>query len=104
MDKDLLDAVWEHGRAMTEADPTLWRQDACGAWMRRDQYGVVDTDFGWRELNVTAGGAASAANLRPFHWRNGYDVSVGRPHCRVSADRGGVPAEKYARPPRNRAD
>lgn len=30
----LIDAVWQHGRAMPEADAAHWRQDACGAWMR----------------------------------------------------------------------
>jgi hypothetical protein len=103
MKQELIDAVWEQGRAMPEADPALWRQDACGAWIRRDHYQAQDSDFGWRAQNVTAGGADSAATLRPFHWRNRYDVAVGRAHCRVSADRSGVPAEKVARPPRNRS-
>jgi hypothetical protein len=102
MKKELIDAVWEHGRTMPEADPALWRQDACGAWMRRDQYGLESSDFGWRAENISPGGADTPGNLRPFHWRNRYDVAEGKPHCRVCADRSGVPAEKYARPPRNR--
>jgi hypothetical protein len=101
-DPVLVDAVWQHGRAMPEADPAQWRQDACGAWMRRDQYGL-ESDFGWKIERVSPGGADTARNLRPFHCRNGYDVSTGKPHCRVSADRANVPAEKYATPPRNRA-
>ena len=103
MKKELIDAVWEHGRAAPEADPAQWRQDACGAWMQRDQYGLQDGEFGWRALNVTPGGADTAENLRPFHVRNRYDVANGRALCSLSADRSGVPAEKYARPPRNRA-
>jgi hypothetical protein len=100
-DRALVDAVWLHGRVMPEADPAQWRQDACGAWMRREQYGQ-EAEFGWKVERIAPGGPDSADNLRPFHRRNGFDVSTGRPHCRLSADRSNVPAEKYATPPRNR--
>jgi hypothetical protein len=100
-DPALIDAVWQHGRVMPEADPAQWRQDACGAWMRRDEYGR-EADFGWKLERFVPGGPESADSLRPFHWRNGYDISTGKPHCRLTADRANVPAEKYATPPRNR--
>jgi len=96
----LIEAVWAHGRTLPEADPAHLRQDACGAWMRREQFGREDSDFGWKIESIAAG-AQTPENLRPFHWRNGYDIAEGAPHCRVRADRAGVPAEKYARPPRN---
>ena len=96
-----IDAAWEHGRVLPEADPEHWRQDACGAWMHREHFGRED-DFGWKIEKTTAGGDEAAGNLRPFHWRNSYDVANGRPHCRITADRSNVPAEKYASPPRNR--
>jgi hypothetical protein len=99
----LIDAVWAHGRAMPEADPAHWRQDACGAWMRREHFGREDSEFGWKMERVSVDGKASAVNLRPFNIRNGYDVANGRVHRRLAADRSSVPAEKYARPPRNRA-
>jgi hypothetical protein len=86
---------------MPEADPAQWRQDACGAWMRRDHYGH-DSEFGWKLERVKPGGPDTADSLRPFNYGNSYDVSTGKPHCRVSADRANVPAEKYATPPRNR--
>jgi hypothetical protein len=102
MKRELIDAVWEHGRVMPEADGATWRQDACGAWMRREHFGREDSDFGWKLVKVVPGGADSAENLRPYHWRNGYDIANRRPHCRVTADRSNVPAERYAMPPRNR--
>lgn len=98
----LVDAVWKHGRAMPEADATEWRQDACGAWMRREHFEHEDSEFGWRMQKVSAGGGDTPENLRPFHLRNQYDIANGRPHCHITADRANVPAEKYARPPRNR--
>jgi hypothetical protein len=101
-DPKLIDVVWQHGRAMPGADPAQWRQDGCGAWMRREQYGHEDAEFAWKLEKVSPGGADSAENLRPFHRRNGYDVANGQSHCAVTADRSNLPAEKYAMPPRNR--
>lgn len=97
----LIEAVWQHGRVMPEADPTHWRQDACGAWMRREHFGRENSDFGWKLQRISPAGTDSADNLRPFHWRNGYDIGNGQ-LCRVTADRSNLPAEKYATPPRNR--
>lgn len=98
----LLDAVWAHGRAMPEADPAQWRQDACGAWMRREHYGREDSPFGWKMERVRVNGGTSAETLRPFNIRNGYDVANRHARHRVTADRSSIPAEKYAWPPRNR--
>jgi hypothetical protein len=102
MKQQLIDAAWEHGRVLPEADGEQWRQDACGAWMRREHFGREDSEFGWKVEKVTPGVEATADTVRPFHWRNGYDLAGRRPHCRVTADRSNVPAEKYATPPRNR--
>jgi hypothetical protein len=102
MNHELIDVVWQHGRVMPEADPEHWRQDACGAWIRREHFGRADSDFGWKIESVVAGKAQTADALRPFQWRNGYDVENGSLRRSVTADRSNVPAEKYASPPRNR--
>lgn len=99
---ELIEAVWAHGRVMPEADGAQWRQDACGAWMRREHFEREDSGFGWKMERVAPGNADSPDSLRPFNVANGYDIANGRPHCRITADRSDVPAEKYARPPRNR--
>ena len=99
---ELIEAAWALGRVMPEADGERWRQDACGAWMLREHFGREDSDFGWKLEKTFPGGEETADNVRPFHWRNSYDLANRRPHCRVSADRSNVPAEKYATPPRNR--
>lgn len=99
---DVIDAVWEHGRVMSEADSDTWRQDGCGAWMRRDEFGREDAEFGWKIENVSAGGPNVPENLRPFNLANGYDIANDRPHCRITADRTDNPAGQYSLPPRNR--
>jgi hypothetical protein len=87
---------------MADADPSRWRQDACGAWIYRGQFGNERSDFGWKAENVAVGSPDDPDNLRPFHWRNSCDRANGGLHCRVKADRIGVPAGEYVHPPRNR--
>lgn len=102
-ERDQIETAWERGRTMPEADPSVWRQDACGAWIRRDQFGRNSSEFGWKIENIAGGGSAMAAVLRPFHCRNRFDTANRRPHCAVRADRAGVPSGEFAGPPRNRA-
>lgn len=98
----MVEEVWQHGRAMPEADATLWRQDACGAWMMREHFGHAQSEYGWKIERVVPGGAGDSSLLRPFNWRNHFDIANGRPHCDITADRSNVPAERQAGPPRNK--
>ena len=100
--KEIVNAVWEHGRVMPEADAATWRQDVCGAWMRREHFGQEHAEFGWKIEKISAGGSATPESLRPFHSRNRYDIANGTPHCQMTADRTDAPAVEYVRPPRNR--
>jgi hypothetical protein len=101
--QDLIDDVWQHARVATDADPAVFRQDACGAWIHRDQFEHQDGEFRWRIENVSGGGPDVLANLRAFHVRNHFEMSSKHPHCAVTADRADVPAGEYVRPPRNRS-
>jgi hypothetical protein len=101
--QEQIDSVWQHGRVMPEADPSIWRQDARGAWMQRDQFGHENSEFGWKIENVVGSGAYPPENLRPFHWRNHFDAANKKPHCQVTADRAGVPSDQRASPPCNRS-
>lgn len=98
----MVDAVWEQGRALPDADPGVWRQDSCGAWMRRDQFGQEESEFGWRIEKIAPGPAATANLLRPFHWRNHYDIANRRACCDTTADRSGMPTQALSGPPRNK--
>jgi hypothetical protein len=101
--EETIQKVWQKGRASGDQPADTWRQDECGAWIRRSQYGDSDGEFGWKIERVAAGGADDAASLRPFHVGNSYDIAVGRPHCRVTADRTGLAATARTEVPRNRA-
>lgn len=94
--------VWRKGRASGERLDDEWRQDECGAWIRRAQYGETDSEFGWKIERTSPGGGDDADSLRPFHVRNAYDIANQRPQCRVSADRTGLGATAHTEEPRNR--
>ncbi len=98
----LIQQVWEKGRASTEISADLWREDECGAWISREDYGKTDSDFGWKIVNVTSGAPDTPDNLRPFHHRNGYDVANRKVKRHVTADRTGLATFERSLDPRNR--
>jgi hypothetical protein len=100
--RDLIDQVWRKARGLTELNPDEWREDECGAWIRRADYGAERSEFGWRIENVSVGGPDTLENLRPFHHANGYDRANRRARCAVTADRSRVPTPEQVREPRNR--
>lgn len=57
---------------MVGFDPTSIRMDACGAPIKRWDYGQT-SEFGW-EIDhikpVSLGGGDEINNLQPLHWQN----------------------------------
>ena len=102
LSEQLIQRVWEKGRASTDISSDLWREDECGAWIRRADYGKTDSDFGWKIVNVTSGSPDAPEALRPFHHRNGYDVANHQAQRRVTADRTGLATFEHSLDPRNR--
>lgn len=98
---EMIQAIWEKGRALSDLDPTEWRQDQCGAWIHRSHYNNVNSEFGWKIRNVIPGGGNELDNLQPFHWNNTFDLENGQPQCRVTADRSGVAPGQVVDQPRN---
>ena len=95
--------VWEKARATNDKDPTEWRKDECGAWINRNHYANLLSEFGWKIENVTPGEDPLLENLRPFQHENAYDKATGQAHCRVTADREGLPPTASIDTPRNKA-
>lgn len=100
--EQLIQQVWEKGRGSGDVDTSLWREDECGAWISRPDYGKADSDFGWKIVNVTPGAPHTLENLRPFHHRNGYDVASRQAKRHVTADRTGLATFEHTFQPRNR--
>lgn len=42
-----IEAVWCKGREVEGYDSTRYRQDACGAWMKREEFGNAESMYGW---------------------------------------------------------
>ncbi len=99
--KDIVDGVWETGRATADRDSTVWRLDECGAWINYKHYGSEKSEFGWRILNVSAGSTNELDNLRPFHRENDFNRSTGLAVCLIRADRRGAPPTAQLDIPRN---
>ena len=96
---DIVQTVWDKGRAMPDWDSTRWRKDRCGAWMRREQYGMESTEFAWKIENISPGGADEVENLQPFHRANTFNRNTGKATCHVTADRQGLrPTEQIDNP------
>jgi 5-methylcytosine-specific restriction endonuclease McrA len=71
-DTQTIEAVWRKGRIDSRYDPSVYRSDAYGTWMKRTEYGVT-SEFGWEIDHIVAvsnGGTDSLSNLQPLHWRN----------------------------------
>ena len=68
----VVEAVWQKGQIVANYDPAVYRKDACGAWMKRNEYGKT-TDWGW-EIDhvrpVARGGTDDFSNLQPLQWKN----------------------------------
>lgn len=101
IDSKSVNRAWEKARAVRDFDPFEWRQDECGAWIRRDQYDHSAAEFGWRILDVVADHKNEPDTLRAFHIRNTFDVAQGRPVCRVRADREHLTAGSIDSDPHN---
>jgi len=70
--QDIINKVWEKAFTVVGYDNNLFRQDTCGAWIKKDKYGSEDY-LGWEVDHVyplSKGGTDDLVNLRPMHWQN----------------------------------
>lgn len=70
--------VWNKAQKVEGFDDSLFRKDACGAWIARDKYGMRDNSFGWQIDHiypVVKGGGDELFNLRAMQWQNNESKS-----------------------------
>lgn len=84
--QEIVQAVWNKGRTVSGNDPARWRQDECGAWIGRLEYGNRQSSYGWEIDHISPGGSDSLGNLRPLQWANNVSKSDGRLGCAVKAN------------------
>lgn len=81
-DKAIINAVWDKATKVSEANEELgFRQDQCGAWIKKSAYGDRSNPYGWEIDHITPdskGGKDILSNLRPLHWGNNASRQEGR--------------------------
>ncbi len=68
-----IQAAWDKATTIANYDSSKFKQDPCGAWMQRDQYGNPDHAFGWEidhAYPVSKGGDDFPQNIRAMHSQN----------------------------------
>ena len=87
-DDRLIQQVWEKGKIVPGNDPTILRQDDCGAWIMRTEYGNRRSQYGWEIDHIQPkdnGGSDALSNLRPLQWQNNASKGNSRLGCAVTA-------------------
>lgn len=72
MENNLINEIWQKGAEVPGYNSDIFRQDSCGAWIMKNQFGK-ETKFGWEIdhiLPVSKGGNDDLVNLRPMHYLN----------------------------------
>lgn len=70
--QDIINKVWGKAFTVDGYDNSLFRQDTCGAWIKKDKYGSEDY-LGWEIDHVyplSKGGNNDIENLRAMNWQN----------------------------------
>ena len=75
--EEIIEKIWQQGLKVEGYDETLFRKDACGAWIMRDKYGAKHI-FGWEIDHIyprQRGGTDILQNLRPLQYQNNISKS-----------------------------
>jgi len=84
-EEETIQTVWNKGAIPIPEEAAHWRQDPCGAWIARSQYGRRDSEYGWEIDRLDPDGDDSPDNLQPLQWENHVAKRGGQPHCVVTA-------------------
>lgn len=65
--------AWSRAKVVEDVDQSKWRQDYAGAWICRDAYGDMKSEYGWEidhQKPLALDGTYDLDNLFPLQWNN----------------------------------
>ena len=71
--ESVIEEVWNKAKIIPTYDPSEWRQDVAGAWIRRFDYGDRESCWGWEIDHIkplALNGTDVLNNLQPLQWEN----------------------------------
>jgi hypothetical protein len=86
--EDVIQEVWEKGIINITSNPHIWRQDICGAWIARNDYGNQNSPYSWKIVRLNEGSKSpedETTKLQPLHWKNDSSSRDGRIICRIES-------------------
>ncbi len=82
--------VWLKATTIPGCNPEIFRKDIFGAWIKKSQFGKVDSQYGW-EIDhikpVEKKGLDYLDNLQPLHWKNNRLKGDNYPNCNIEINR-----------------
>ena len=85
----LVQLVWSKAIPVINYDPAIIRKDRCGAWIRFEDYGNRNSEYGWEIDHIvptTKGGTDDLSNLQPLRWDNNAAKGNRELVCKIKAD------------------
>ena len=68
-----ISTMWHQAEKTGNRNPFIWRRDKCGAYIKLDEFGNRQSEYGWEIDHKTAvanGGGDELSNLQPLNWKN----------------------------------
>lgn len=68
--EEMIQQVWEKGKAEPNYDSSKCKKDNCNAWIIRSEHGNRSSLYGWEIHHVNPKDADDLSNLIPLQWEN----------------------------------